>query len=181
MFDNGGDDPSKITRDYTLRIDGNPEQAPVLTVLGGKITTYRKLAEHALTQLASWFPQIAPAWTATSALPGGDLQNLSFATWFQQQLTRYNALPPPLLLALAQRHGSALTTLLDSANTEADLGQHFGHTLYAREVDYQIKNEWARTPEDILWRRTKTGLHLNSQQKQRLADYLYAQDVTTVR
>jgi glycerol-3-phosphate dehydrogenase len=181
LFDDGGDDPSKVTRDYTLRVDGGPDQAPVLTVLGGKITTYRKLAEHALTQLAGWFPRIAPSWTATSALPGGALQHLSFATWFEKQRTHYNALPQPVLLALAQRHGSNLAALLGSAKTEADLGEHFGHTLYAREVDYQIKHEWAHTPEDVVWRRTKTGLHLNTQQKQQLADYLHAQGVTPVR
>jgi glycerol-3-phosphate dehydrogenase len=174
LFDDGANNPSQITRDYTLRLDGHPDEPVMLSVFGGKITTYRRLAEHALDKLQPWFPAMGPTWTAGAPLPGGDLPLPSFDAWFEQLHARHGALPKHVLLTLAHRHGARVETLLDGVKTPADLGQDFGNILYAREVDYLVRHEWAATADDILWRRTKAGLQLNDEQKQTLTRYLQA-------
>jgi glycerol-3-phosphate dehydrogenase len=181
LFDDGATNVSKVTRDYTLRVDGDTHTAPVLSVFGGKITTYRKLAEHALEKLADWFPHMQAPWTAQVHLPGGAMAGLTFESHVAQLMAEFPQLPPPLIRALVFRHGDLASVVLDGANTLADLGQHFGHTLYAREVDYFMTHEWATTADDILWRRTKCGLHLNPQQKQVLAEYVTIKRNTAVR
>ena len=133
----------------------------MLSVFGGKITTYRRLAEHALEKLAPWFPAMGPAWSASAHAsrrrhPGGDVQG------FERRLAqRYPGLPLQLLQALARRHGALAYEVLGDAAAIADLGAHFGAELYAREVDYLVEHEWAMTAEDVLWRRTKAGLQLS--------------------
>ena len=181
LFDDGAKNVSKITRDYTLRVDGDTYTAPVLSVLGGKITTYRQLAEHALEKLAAWFPQMKAPWTAEAHLPGGALDGLSLAHYLDQLHAQRPGIPLSQLTAIARRHGDAAPTVLGNAQNLIDCGQHFGDTLYEREVDYLIEREWALTADDILWRRTKCGLHINAQQKQALVDYLHARPATPVR
>ncbi len=172
LFDDGSENVSKITRDYTLRIDGDGDTAPVLSVFGGKITTYRKLAEHALEKLIDWFPQMKAPWTGEANLPGGHLNGVPLTQYVAHMVAERPTLPAALIRALVARHGDATPAVLGNAKTPADLGQHFGHTLYAREVDYFVKREWAHTADDVLWRRTKCGLHINSQQKQVLEEYV---------
>lgn len=172
LVDDGTRNVSEITRDYTLRVDGDADHAPLLSVFGGKITTYRKLAEHALEKLTPWFPRMTPSWTAAAHLPGGDLQGRTRAQYVDHLAAERPAFARDLLHALVSRHGELAPKVLRGAQTPAELGQHFGHTLYAREVDYFLRHEWARSAEDILWRRTKCGLHLNPQQKQALVDYV---------
>lgn len=181
LFDDGAKNVSKITRDYTLRVDGDAHTAPVLSVFGGKITTYRKLAEHALEKLAAWFPQMTAPWTADAHLPGGALDGLPLDRYIEQLQARYHGIPLAHLTAIIRRHGDATPAVMGSAQTLADCGQHFGDTLYADEVKYFIEREWALTADDILWRRTKCGLHINTQQKQALVDYLHACTTTPVR
>jgi glycerol-3-phosphate dehydrogenase len=181
LFDDGANNVSTITRDYTLRVDGDADTAPVLSVFGGKITTYRKLAEHALEKLADWFPQLTAPWTQLAMLPGGDLGGLTPAAFLNQLHGDYPALPRELLQSLAQRHGSAARAVLGDAKSTADLGEYFGGHLYAREVDYFVAHEWAANADDILWRRTKTGLHGNAAQKQALARYLANPRMDAVR
>ena len=171
LFDDGAQSVSKITRDYTLRVDRDGNSAPILSVFGGKITTYRKLAEHALEKLIDWFPEMQGPWTAQTPLSGGALAGLSLDDYTQQLIEQHPQLPLALICALVRRHGDAAPKVLSGVNTSSELGEHFGHTLYAREVDYFIAREWALTTEDVLWRRTKAGLHLNSQQKQSLVNY----------
>jgi glycerol-3-phosphate dehydrogenase len=172
LFDDGSANVSKITRDYTIRVDAEPGQPPLLSVFGGKITTYRRLAEQALEQLEAYFPGMKPAWTDLAPLPGGDLEGLSIDAYAQKLSTARPGIPIDLLRSLVLRHGSATPGILGTATGLAELGQHFGGTLYQREVDHFITCEWAHTPEDILWRRTKCGLHLNPQEKQALVDYV---------
>ena len=112
LFDDGAENVSKITRDYTLRVDGDAQTAPLLSVFGGKITTYRKLAEHALEKIAPWFPQMKPAWTEQALLPGGDLGHPTRDAFVSSMQRRYAALPPELIRQLANRHGSALRAIL---------------------------------------------------------------------
>ncbi|MBM3340891.1 MAG: glycerol-3-phosphate dehydrogenase [Betaproteobacteria bacterium] len=168
LFDDGQKNVSHITRDYTLRVDGDANEAPLLSVFGGKITTYRKLAEHALEKLQPWLPRMNAPWTHSALLPGGALRGKSLPAYVQQLAGDHPQLSQPLLHALAARHGAAARAVLGDAQTPADLGKHFGHTLYAREVDYFMTHEWARSAADILWRRTKCGLHVNVSQKQML-------------
>ena len=173
LFDDGSTDPSAVTRDYVLRLDAPPAGAPVLSVFGGKITTYRALAERALAQLKPWFPGMAPAWTSGHTLPGGDLRGESFETFSEVRLKRDKPwLAAPVRQGLARRHGALAYDVLGEANDIEGLGKHFGADLYAREVDYLMAHEWARDAEDILWRRTKAGLHLTPGARAALGDYV---------
>ena len=181
LFDDGEKNVSKITRDYTLRVDGDVHTAPVLSVFGGKITTYRRLAQHALEQLADWFPEMKKPWTERALLPGGDLGTQTPAAFIKQLLSEYPALSCDLIQSLALRHGSATRAVLGAAKTTADLGESFGNNLYAREVDYFAVHEWACNADDVLWRRTKSGLHSNALQKQALADYMMKRTTQAVR
>jgi len=141
-------------------------------VFGGKITTYRRLAEHALQKLAPWFPGMGPAWTAAKALPGGEIPAGDMAGFTRRLAQRYPHLPLPLLRALARRHGALAHEVLGNAAMVADLGEQFGTELYACEVDYLVEREWAITADDVLWRRTKYGLQLASAQRDALTRYL---------
>jgi D-erythritol 1-phosphate dehydrogenase len=173
LYDDGSSDPSAVTRDYTLRVDGRHDEPPVLSVFGGKITTYRRLAEQALIKLAPWFPGIRGAWTEHSVLPGGDMRGGGIETFANIDLRRdYPWLPPGLRRGLAHRHGTLTYDVLGSASSLPDLGRDFGAQLYAREIDYLIEREWARSAEDVLWRRTKAGLHLTPAQGETVARYM---------
>ncbi|MDH5534168.1 MAG: glycerol-3-phosphate dehydrogenase, partial [Betaproteobacteria bacterium] len=173
LFDDGSDDPSAVSRDYTLRVDGLGGDAPLLSILGGKITTYRKLAEQAVEQLSPWLRDMRPAWTESAPLPGGELGGLTLGDFVDGPLRReFPWVPAPLLGVLARRHGALAASLLKGARSLADLGTHFGADLYSREVDYLVEHEWARTADDVLWRRTKAGLHLNPQQIEVISRYL---------
>lgn len=172
LFDDGSADPSVVTRDYVLQVDGYAHEAPLLSVFGGKITTYRRLAEHALEKLQPWFPGMRASWTGNAPLPGGEIGGGDIEAYCTELSKLHPALPQSLLAALARRHGSLAPAVLDGASSITDLGEHFGAQLYAREVDYLVANEWANTAEDVLWRRTKTGLHLATGQQEALARYL---------
>jgi len=173
LFDDGSSNPSAITRDYVLKIDaqyGPPGRAPVLSVFGGKITTYRKLAEQALADLAPYFPDMKPAWTRDAPLPGGELPGGDRAAAYAELCATYPKIPHELLQALMRRHGSLATRILGDARSTADLGQYFGAELTEREIDYFVVNEWAHTADDVLWRRTKCGLSMSAGERDRVAD-----------
>jgi glycerol-3-phosphate dehydrogenase len=158
LYDDGDTDPSAVTRDYVLDLD--QDGAPVLSVYGGKITTYRRLAEHAMEKLAPFFPGLQPAWTKQSPLPGGVLGTADLASFVAELSQSYPWADVTLLRAYAQRYGSRARDLLGDAKASSDLGEDFGGQLFAREVEWLMREEWAETAEDILWRRTKRGLHL---------------------
>jgi glycerol-3-phosphate dehydrogenase len=141
-------------------------------VYGGKITTYRRLAEHALQQLAPHFPGLAPDWTAREPLIGGDFAGTSREQARDAFFERYHGLPRETLRGLFRRHGLLAHDVLGATASLADLGTSFGAGLYAREVDYFVEREWARDAEDVLWRRTKAGLHLDAEQQAAVAHYL---------
>jgi glycerol-3-phosphate dehydrogenase len=159
LYDDNAENPSAVTRDYVFEIDGAPAVPPLLSIFGGKITTYRKLAEHALERLAAWFPDLRPAWTAKTPLPGGDIGG-SFADFARGLARDYPGLPQTLIQHCARLYGTRARELLGSARGRADLGRHFGGNLYEREVAYLRETEWATRATDILDRRTKHGLHL---------------------
>jgi len=174
LFDDGSNNPSQVTRDYALRITGAAGTAALLSVFGGKITTYRALAEQAVDALRPWFPDLGPHWTKTCALDGGDLGAAGFPGLQQQTARDYHWLPRPMLLALTQRHGANVHALLAGADSMAGMGTDFGAGLHAREVDYFLEQEWAMTGEDVLWRRSKCALQLTPIQQQAVIAYVAA-------
>jgi glycerol-3-phosphate dehydrogenase len=172
LYDDGQGNASAVSREYRLTVDGAAGEAPLLSIFGGKLTTYRHLAERVLERLQPWLPGLRPSWSAAVHLPGGGLGKGGLPGLLLELARRYPKLSPDLLHALARRHGTLAGRVLGQVQTEAELGEHFGGGLHAAEVDYMIAHEWARTEEDILWRRTKCGLKTNEAARGRLADYL---------
>ncbi len=173
LYDDNAANPSAVTRDYVFDIDGGENRPPLLSVFGGKITTYRKLAEHALQRLAPYFPQMTGDWTGSAHLPGGDLKGArSFADFVATLEQRYPWIGASLARHYARLYGGMALDLLEGAQSMSDLGRHFGALLYEREISYLRKSEWAQTVEDILERRTKHGLHLKPDEVAAVRTYL---------
>ena len=161
---------SAVTRDYLLESDAMSERAPLLSVFGGKITTYRRLAEEALDSLAISLSHMKPAWTASAPLPGGDIPNADF-DGFLTEFRRANAwLPEPLARRYARAYGTRVDRLLAGARSLAELGEDFGDGVYEAEIGYLVSQEWATTAEDVLWRRSKLGLHVSADTARRVAE-----------
>ncbi|MGG2143696.1 glycerol-3-phosphate dehydrogenase [Symbiopectobacterium sp. RP] len=172
LCDDESDSPQAITRDYTLSVADEHGKAPLLSVFGGKLTTYRKLAEHAMEKLAKYYPHSGQAWTQNAVLPGGDLAGTrdEYAAALRH---RFN-LPESLARRYARTYGSHSELILTNATGIHDLGENFGHDLYEAELRYLADKEWVVSVEDAIWRRTKLGMWLNDEQKQRVADWLSA-------
>lgn len=166
--------PSAITRDFTLELNNENGQAPALNIFGGKLTTYRELAEEAVNLLKPFFPNMGPAWTAQKPLPGGSIPEANFKKFLAAIAGKYSWIPADLLKHYAKNYGSLIHVLLENAHTLKDLGQHFGANLYQLEVEYLIKYEWAKSADDILWRRTKFGLGFSADEKEKLNQFLQA-------
>jgi len=162
-------DLSAVTRDYELEYDAAPERAPLLSVFGGKLTTYRKLAEEVMDLLARGLGNVGPAWTAGVSLPGGDIADADFEGYLAKLRARVPWLPEELARRYAHAYGTRVDRLLGSARSVADLGEPFGGGLYEAEVEYLVNHEWATTAEDILWRRSKLGLRTDAEASRRLA------------
>ncbi len=174
LYDERGEENvSVVTRDYLLELDRG--QAPVLSVFGGKLTTYRKLAEEAMREIEAVLGGRRPAWTADAPLPGGDMPDADVDGYLKSLQERYPWLPPALVSRLVRHYGTRVERLLDGARSLGDLGECYGADLYEREVAYLIAHEWAASAEDILWRRTKLGLRLSPAQVARLEERLAAQ------
>jgi len=172
LFDSQESNPSKVTRDYRLERSG--EGPMFVSVLGGKITTYRRLAEQAVDALRPRFPSLPGTWTASARLPGGELEGGSREGQVVALASRHAALDRGYLAALVGRHGSLAGDVLGDCKETADLGVNFGGGLYQREVDYMRAREWARTPDDILWRRSKAGLHMSADERTQFGETLLA-------
>lgn len=165
------DNPSAVTRDYTLALSAEQGQAPLLSVFGGKLTTYRKLAESAMAELKPFFTQMRGSWTAEAALPGGE-QMSSVQALVDALLARHSWLPVDIAKRWALTYGTRAWQLLDGVQGPEDLGQAIGGGLFSREVDYLRSAEWAISADDILWRRTKLGLFTTAAEQQALVTYL---------
>ena len=178
LYDDASKNVSAVTRDYVFDIDtGTGEsaeagQAPLLSIFGGKITTYRKLAEHALDKLLPLLGARAPAWTEGEALPGGDMPDADFDAFLASLTAERPWLPANLARRYARAYGTRAGTLMGAARSLADLGEDLGGGLYEAEIDYLIRHEWAMTAEDILWRRSKLGLHLAEAAQDRLRAWM---------
>ena len=169
LLDEGGD-ASSASRDYRIELD-REQGAPLLNVFGGKITTYRRLAEEAVDRLTEAMELERPAWTVHGdPLPGGDFADAErlLAAWSQ----RWPWLPVALAHRWLRHYGTCTEALLGEARAMDDLGEHFGADLYQVELDYLMRREWARTGDDVLWRRTKLGLHLGSDERSRVQAYV---------
>lgn len=160
LVDDGHENASEITRDYRLYVDER-FGPPILSVFGGKLTTYRKLSEHAVDRIATFYPKrkLLP-WTQDAFLPGGDIHKRDFDLFVENQEKRYTFLPSKMVYRYARAYGTRMDTILEGVNKKADLGQHYGDDLYESEITFLLKYEFAHTPEDILWRRSKLGLHI---------------------
>jgi glycerol-3-phosphate dehydrogenase len=170
--DDGKGSASAVSREVRLTVDGGAGEAPLLSIFGGKLTTYRHLAERVLDKLRPWLPGLRPTWSAGVHLPGGGLGRSGLPGLLLELARRYPKLSLDLLHALARRHGTLAARVLGQAQTEAELGEHFGGDLYVAEVDYMVAHEWARSADDILWRRTKCGLKTDEAARGRLAEHL---------
>ena len=164
LYDDGSADASSVTRDYTLRVDDEAGGAPVLSVFGGKLTTYRKLAEHAMEKLAPYFSAMKAPWTGRIALPGSDFADRERAR--SEFFRRYRGKPSEVLREVFRRHGARAAEVLG----DGELGEHYGGGLTERELRYFMRHEWARTVDDVLWRRTKAGLGMSPAQRERVAE-----------
>ena len=160
LYDDKAANPSAVTRDYVFDIDGGGDLPPLLSVFGGKITTYRKLAEHALERLRLHLPESGAAWTAGACLPGGDIPDADFDRFLSDFSRAHDWLPASLARHYARLYGTRADVVLGGARSLIELGMHFGGDLFEREVAYLRAFEWARSAEDILERRTKHGLHI---------------------
>ncbi|MFN4172248.1 MAG: glycerol-3-phosphate dehydrogenase [Pseudorhodobacter sp.] len=170
LYNDGAKSATAATRDYVLSLDAGG--APLLNVFGGKITTYRRLAESALAKLAPHFPGLRPAWTARKPLPGGDFPHDGVADLTARLKAEFPFLSDFHAGRLIRAYGTDAFALLDGAKTAADLGYDFGATLTEAEVRWLMTHEYARKPEDILWRRTKLGLRMSAEEAVALDNFM---------
>src|SRR6185295_10238395 len=171
LYDDGTTDPSAVTRDYTLRVDDEKGRAPVLSVFGGKITTYRRLAEQSMDKLARYFPGLKPAWTDRVPLSGSDFGGVARVEARDAFFASHPHIAESTLRGIFRRHGTHAQTVAG----DGDLGEDYGAGLSERELRYFVEHEWARSAEDVLWRRTKAGLLMTPAQRERVAQMLGAQ------
>ena len=173
LCDDESDNPSVVTRDYTLSLEAEQKQAPLLSVFGGKLTTYRKLAESAMEHLAPFFPQMGERWTAKASLPGGEGMDSPQAL-VEKLVARIEGIDLDLARRWANLYGSRVWKMLGEARSVTELGELLGQDLYTLEVEYLHQQEWATCADDILWRRTKLGLSFTTDELARLRHYLDA-------
>jgi glycerol-3-phosphate dehydrogenase len=174
LYDDGEQSAQDATRDFVLDLDGAEGEPQLLTIIGGKITTYRHLAEEVLRRLAPLFPHARSAWTRGVPLPGGEFARDELARLATELAAANPALGEATSQRLARGYGTMAREIFARGNDSADLGLHFGAGLYEREAQHLIKNEWAITADDVLWRRTKLGLRIGEAGRQQLSEWLAA-------
>lgn len=162
LYDDGETSASTVTRDYVFDLDAPQTGAPLLSVFGGKLTTYRKLAEHALSELSTPMRFDAREWTRGSTLPGGDFVAGEFESFVAEQARRYSFIPARLVRRWCRAYGTRIEQVVGSAKSAASLGSQIGPELYESELQYLRDKEWARSADDVLWRRSKLGLRMSS-------------------
>jgi glycerol-3-phosphate dehydrogenase len=174
LYDDGASEAKAATRDYVFEMERPESGAPLLSIFGGKITTFRRLAEEALEKLSDTLPALrtGAGWTGREPLPGG-----AFAMGETQRLAddlrqEHPFLTAPQALRLARAYGLEARGFLGGAKSRADLGRDFGAGLSEAEVRHLIAHEWARTADDVLWRRSKLGLHMSEAERADLAAFM---------
>ncbi len=171
LYDDGEASASAVTRDYVFDLDAPEGAPPLLSIFGGKITTYRKLAEHVMAELAPVMNIAKPAWTRAAHLPGGDIAGADFSAYLGELTTSRSWLDPSTARRLARAYGTRTPLLLGDAKSMADLGRDFGAGLTEAELDYLRQREWATNAEDVLWRRSKLGLHMTAAQRDAVSQW----------
>lgn len=171
LLDDGEGQASKVTRDYKLHLHSETK-APLLSLYGGKITTFRKLSENASDIVAKFFSNSGKAWTAEKPLPGGDLPEGSFEAFVAQQRRLLPWLPATLIYRYARAYGTRIKMIIGDAKDITRMGQDLGDGVYGREIDYLIQHEFARNVQDVLWRRSKLGLHISEQTVEAIRLYI---------
>jgi glycerol-3-phosphate dehydrogenase len=177
LYDDATASATAVSREFVLGLDAPAGAAPILNVYGGKITTYRRLAEAAMERIApvlktSPRASRAGSWTARTKLPGGDIPDADFSGFARELQAHYPSFPGDVLHRLARAYGTRTRNLLAGARGLADLGTDFGAGLTEAEIDFLVREEWAMTGEDILWRRSKLGLHLSAEAQARVTDHV---------
>lgn len=174
LYDDHARNASAVTREYVLELDVGSGHAPMLNIFGGKLTSYRKLAERVMEKLKPYLHFRAGTWTSEHPLPGGDISDGGLEHFVDALVRAYPKMPEALLRRLARAYGTRIVLILGEARDVEGLGRDFGRGLYQAEVDYLFHHEWARTGQDILYRRSKLGLRFNTAEKAMLDSYLDA-------
>lgn len=164
LFDDGKGNPSAVTRDYVFDLD-ETGGAPILNVFGGKITTFRELAERGIHRLKGIFPQMKGDWTGSAPLPGGNMPNADYETFMNGTRETLPWLPRRLAHHYGRLYGTRIRDVVGNAKSVEDLGRHFGGQLYEAEARYLVAKEWAQAPDDVLYRRTKHYLHMSEAER----------------
>ncbi|MCC5967538.1 MAG: glycerol-3-phosphate dehydrogenase [Natronohydrobacter sp.] len=170
LFDDGQGNPSAVTRDYVFDIE-EKGGAPMLNIFGGKITTFRELAERGLHKIRKFFPEMGGDWTENAPLPGGDMDHADYEAFRNRMKQDYPWMPRELRRHYGRLYGTRVDRIAAGATSLDGLGRHFGGNLYEAEVSYLMNHEWAQTAEDILWRRTKHRLHLTDDEQAAFAEW----------
>lgn len=178
LFDDNAKDAKSVTRDYRLNIyrhNNHPDSPPLLTVYGGKITTFRHLAQNVCHRLRIFLPHMKLDWTEQAILPGGDIgQDKSMSQFIANLSQQFNFLPKTLINRLATHYGSKTYDILNQATKLNQLGACMGHDVYAVEIDYVMAHEWVTCADDFIWRRTRLGLHIDDATKSNIQNYIKA-------
>lgn len=182
LMDSGEENPSEVTRGYRLILDDdNGAGAPIIHVFGGKLTTYRTLSQAAVNKITRYFDGgVWPEWTAGALLPGGNIADADFPKFLAEQLEIYPHMPRDLVERYVHAYGTCAQEILCGGDDVSALGRHYGDDLYEAEVKYLLRREFARTADDILWRRSKLGLHISDQTRENLEEALESLDTQEV-
>jgi glycerol-3-phosphate dehydrogenase len=172
LFDDGASKAQEATRDYVIKTDAPKGEAPLINSFGGKITTFRRLSEAVLERIGDQLGRRGRPWTAEAPLPGGDFEPAGFDAEVTRLKADYPFLERKHASRLTRLYGTRARKILGLARSTAELGRCFGADLYEAEIRYLIREEWALTAEDVLWRRTKRGLKLTGGQAEHLADFM---------
>ena len=173
LYDDGATEAQEATRNYVLRVDGEGGQAKAINIFGGKITTYRKLAESMLEKIETVLGKRKEKWTAQSALTGGDFDVDDFDSLVKKLQTDFSFISEDLAWRLVRSYGTRAWQLLGDAKSVSDMGLQFGGSLTGREVEYLMDQEWAQSAEDVVWRRTKIGIRLKKEEIETLNNWMH--------
>lgn len=172
LFDDGASAAQEATRDYVLKTEGGEGEAPLINIFGGKLTTHRRLSEQVVDRIDALIGAKGPRWTRNGTLPGGDFPATGFEALLRQHMAKYPRLGEPALRRATRAYGTLVPRIIGARQAISDFGVIFGNSLTQLEVDYLMDREWARTADDILWRRSKLGLRFTAEEKAALADYM---------
>ncbi|MEM8813758.1 MAG: glycerol-3-phosphate dehydrogenase [Pseudomonadota bacterium] len=172
LFDDGATKAQAATRDYVIRLEGDDDRGRILNIYGGKLTTFRRLADAAMDKIESVLGRKGTPWTDRAPLPGGDFDVLAYDQALADAVKTYSFMPEADVARLFRHYGTRMSSMLAASRSIEDLGEHFGAGLYEAEIRYLMDQEWATTADDVLWRRTKLGLRVSQPDAERLTRFM---------